>query len=199
VRVPRVVDPVDQVVRGARVFRIFAEYALRNRRAQHVGRDVANAGLHAEQGQRVKKLDFVVLGIGRSQLLHGAHVGPVALFLAAGPVQQLQRGDEALFAGDGSSGAARLGRGAQLAQCRSAGLKVLLVPDRVVPGHRLAPVGHGEIRIERLRLEKTLTGIRIFEEMQQQHALDKSLLGLFRFRARRKAEAAQHTSRARRL
>ena len=58
------------------------------------------------------------------------------------------------------------------------------VSDSTVSGKVIS-----EVRVERLRLEKTLPGIRVFKEMQQQHALDEGLLGRLGLRVRRKAEA----------
>ena len=55
---------------------------------------------------------------------------------------------------------------------------ILLAPQRMVVGHRLAPVGHGEVRIDRLHLDERLARILVLEAVQQQHRADEGLLGL---------------------
>ncbi len=63
-------------------------------------------------------------------------------------------------------------------QHAAARVEVDLVPDRMVAGHRLAPIGQGEFRIEFLRLYECLLRLRISKVVQQQNAAEKRGLRL---------------------
>src|SRR5690606_41568996 len=55
---------------------------------------------------------------------------------------------------------------------------VLLHPDRVVVRHGLAPVGHGEVGVEALRLAEGVAGLVVLEGVEEQEAAEERRLGL---------------------
>jgi hypothetical protein len=90
-RVIRIVERVDDVVRGARMLRIALEDLLRDRRGLHRVACVADAGAPgAEQRQCIQTRDFVVRRVFRVELAHDAGVGDVARQLVAGAEQHFQ-------------------------------------------------------------------------------------------------------------
>src|SRR5438105_3513891 len=56
------------------------------------------------------------------------------------------------------------------------GGEVLLIPDRMRVGHRLAPIRHREIGIDLLRLAEALRRCGVFEVVQQRQTAEKCRL-----------------------
>src|SRR3989449_6029414 len=65
------------------------------------------------------------------------------------------------------------GRRAEALEGCAGGAQVLLVPDRMRVGERLAPIGEGKSGIEALRLAESLRRVPVLEAVQQQHTADE--------------------------
>ncbi len=68
---------------------------------------------------------------------------------------------------------ARFLRGAQALQDAPRGLGVLIEPERLVVGHGLSPVGHGERGIDALGFLEFEDGLLVREVVQRRHAPEK--------------------------
>ena len=119
-----------------------------------------------EQRQRVERLRFVVLRKLRRQRRHLIGIGAVARGLVAGPVERVDRREIPLLARGSGLRCALLRRGSQLRQCRAARGHVLMKPDRLIEGHRLAPVSERKRRIDLLRRAKGLDRVFIAEAVE---------------------------------
>ncbi len=193
-RVHRIVVGVDQVMGGARVLWVVAKHLLHHRRRSHVGRDVPALVGCAQQRHCVEGGGLVVVRILRVQAAHGVGVGEVARPLVAVAVQHLQRPQVVFLALGSCLSEPRLRCRAQPAQRSQRRLTVLLLPDRMVVSHRLAPVGEREVGVELLSLAKSLGGVGILEAVQQQNASQEGLL-----RSRRAGVRELDPSQVRRL
>ena len=176
-RVSGVVIGVDQVVHGPGVLRIRPCDVLDDGRRAHVGDDVAAAVAGTEQRQRVEGLHLEVV---RVLVVHPAHLGRVAgvarqlVPLAEERVNRPQpvpllvagRLREPLFA-----------RGPQPAQRLAGALGRRLRPQRVVVGHRLAPIRHREVWRRLLGLDERILRVLVLEGVEEEHAANERLLG----------------------
>ena len=159
---------VDQVVRCPRMARIALEHVHRDGRRLHRPLDVgAVAGIRVER-ERVEERDLVVFRKLFVQLRQTLHPCGVIFF-----VQGARGFDEALF------GRRELGVGRNLRQRGLGGRRVLLAPERMVVGHRLAPV-RDRARRRGLRLHERVAGVFVDERMQIEHAFQRLALADFR-------------------
>src|ERR1700704_4552335 len=104
----------------------------------------------SQEREREKAGCIDIFRIGRVELFHRQGVAPVTVVLVTLAIQDLDCMQVSLLARRSRLGAASFGRRAELREGAAGGGKILLLPDRVVVRHRLAPVSHYEIWVERL-------------------------------------------------
>ena len=194
-----VVERVDDEVRRARVLRILPIHLLDDRRRESLAAEALVAGPHrAEQRQRVEGGHLVIVRPLGIQPRHGVGVGVVARELVAWRVEQPIGGaDEGLLLGRAGLCDSALQRRRDLLERALSGLRVLLRPQRVVVAHRLAPVGHHEVRIRLLRALERLGGLVELEAVKVLHAFEKRRLRAGRAGGR-KGDGAELLRRQRR-
>jgi hypothetical protein len=131
------------------------------------------------------------------QLRHAFGVRAVARCLISVAEQCLDSAEITPFAGGrrryrGQTRTSRLTpktRRRQLGQNRARLVDALVVPERLVVGDRLTPVGHGKGRIGALRLPERLDRIVVLEAVEEQHAAQEGWLGLRGARGRERNAA----------
>ncbi len=160
------------------MLRVGGEDLLGDRRRQGLPTVAGIAGPHAaEQRQRIEGADLVVVGILRIQPRHRVRVGDVARqFVARAEVEHLHRLEQRLLLRQLGLGQPRLVRRRELVE---RGLRlgdVLLRPQRMVVAHGLAPVGHGEVRVDLLGLLERQGRLVELEVVQGLHSGEKGLL-----------------------
>ena len=165
-----IVHAVDPVVRRARVLGVAQVHRLRDARGLEEVGQVALAMREPEQRQGMEQPGFVVAGKASRQVGHRLEVARIARTLLALAVEHFGGGQPGLLAFGRCAGGASGGVRRQLRERRAPGGDVLLVPDRVRVGHRLAPVGEREAGIARLCVQEGFLRRRILEQVQQQHA-----------------------------
>jgi hypothetical protein len=138
---------MDQVMRSAGMLRIALEYFFHERRGTHVRRHVAACVRRAEQSQCVETRRVDIVRIFRVQLFHRERIAPVAIVLLALAEQDFAGSEISLLARSLRLRCASFRRGIELRECRARSDRVLLLPDRVVVRHRLAPVCERELGI----------------------------------------------------
>ena len=187
----RIVEGVDRVVRCSGMVRVVGEEAERDR----AGSDLqAHApvprGCHCAQNrERVEGGHLGVVRILLVEPLHGLHISDAAIDVLALAPQHLDRAQEALLTfGRSFRQALRLGRSQPL-QCCTRLIGVHLRDQRVVVRQRFAPIGHREIRIERLRLLELVPGLDPAEAVKNGDAAKEVLLDVTA-RGGRKVEGA---------
>ena len=182
VRVLRVVVVVHQIVQRASMLRIRSQYAVEDRRDTRlrvaagerravafvgVGRADQTARHRAEQGERVQRGDIGIVGLPRVQLAHGVRVVAAARLGVAVAEQAFDRAEPRLLLRASGLRTARGRRGAEPGQRQPRGFEVLVAPQRLVVGHRLAPVRHDEAGIELTSLSKSLVRVLVLELMER--------------------------------
>jgi hypothetical protein len=181
--VVRIVERMQDVVRRARMVGFPVEDLLRDRGCPHPGAQsgwiLGRPGIGAapvsdpEQGKRVEGGSLEVVRVRAMDCIHRGAVGPVAVGFLAFAVQRPHRVQVGLFA--------RAGRRCcgQPGQDRTGRRSVLRVaPERVVVGQRLAPIGHGEVRLDPGGGAELLQRDRVPERMQCRDATHEVGLGL---------------------
>ena len=174
----RIVEGVNDHVRRPRMLRIAAEDRLRDRARAHVGGDIAHPLREAEERGGVQDLRLVVVGIVVRHALHDDGIQRIAARLGPGAIERFRCGEVVLLPGGGGGGSARGRVAGEPAQHRPCGIQVLLVPHLVRVGERLAPVCHGESRIDRLCAPERLGSLPVLEAVQQEDAAYKERLRL---------------------
>ena len=96
--VHRVVVGVNHVVKGAGVLLVPDEHVLDERGRPHVHGKVPAFDVGAEDGQRMKGLRLVVVGIGRRQLLERRRIRAIPCGLVALTVERVERREIGLLA-----------------------------------------------------------------------------------------------------
>ena len=155
---------------------------LHYRGGLHVTRDIATVVTGAEDRQRVEGARIGIVRILAHELLHGVAVRVVTLTLVAVAVHHFDRVQVVALALGAGLGVARLSRRAERRQCGTRGVPILLLPDRVVVSLSLAPIGHGEVRIDLMRCLERLASVFVFEAVQQQQPAYEHVLGFRRAR-----------------
>ena len=163
-------------MRRPRVARIFLKDLRGDGRRPHVDSEVTTVVRCAEQRQSVKGRDVVVVGILLVHPPHGVAVGEITAVLVALAVQRLDGGEPIAFLVAAGFRRALRRRWRQPAEGGECCVAVLLLPDRVVVRHRLAPVGHGESGVGALGLAEGLAGGFVLEAVHEQNAVDEVLL-----------------------
>ena len=110
----------------------------------------------SEQGQRMKGRHFRIVRLTRVEARHRVGIGASALGEVAFAEEDLDGCDERSF-GRGERRDVRIG--AQARQRLACRVDVLASPERLVVGHRLAPVRHREATIDLLGLLKGVDGV----------------------------------------
>ena len=156
--------------------------------------------------------DLVVVRILLVHLRHHVRVRDVARELVAGAeIEHVLRLEERLLLRQLGLGQPRLVRRRQPLEHRLRLVEVLLRPQRMVVAHRLAPVGHRELRVGGLRLLERHGRLVELEVVQGLHAREEGVLRggcarggkrdrpeLLRGRLRRQDEHRRHSHHDRR-
>jgi len=107
---------------------------------------------------------------------HGVGVAEIALLLGAAAIEDFQGAQIVALALGLRLGQPHLGRGAEPGQDGACRIEVLLHPHRVGEGQRLAPEGHGEVRVDLLRRAELLRRVGVLEVVQQREPAQERLL-----------------------
>jgi hypothetical protein len=167
----RVVHGMNPVVGRAGMVGVPDEDGFRDRRGLQVSGNVAHALAFAQQRQGIEELRFVVFRPGVGQLAHRLGVAGVAFGLAAGAaVENLNGAEPGAFAWIGNALGAGFRCGCKFGQSCLASLDVQFIPDRMIEGHRLSPVGHDKTGVRFFRGDERTGGIVVFKKMQQEQA-----------------------------
>jgi hypothetical protein len=193
--VHRVVVGVDQVVQHPRVLGIAVEEHLQHARGLHevpvaVGAGLAAGERRADQGEGVEARGLQVVRPALVERAHGLGVGALPCGLLALAIEDLHRGQPSLLAVGGCLGGARLRGGPEALQRGLGGVAVLLRPDGMVVGHRLAPVREGKAGIGLLRVAESVGRFVVPETVERGHTTQEVRLGLG-LAGGRKVDAAQ--------
>ena len=153
-RVIRVVEGVDDEMRGARMLGVLLKHTLGDRGRERLTPEARVARPHgSEQRQGVEDGDLVVVRPLRGHARHGLRVGGVTRELVARrEIENLHRLEERFFLRKLRLCHTALVRRIEAIEDSLRGLHVLLRPKGVVVAHRLAPVRHRERWIHLLRL-----------------------------------------------
>ena len=171
-----IVVRVNQIVRRARMRRIPPQHVLHDGRRLHRRAQIRLATrAQAQEGERVQARP---LEVGRVLLLYLRHrrlVGPSALLELALPVQGLHGPEIGPLPRISPSATASPVPQPRQRCARSRG--VVLAPDGVIVGERLAPIGHREAGVDSLRLPKRLGRICVLEAVEQGQSSEERCLG----------------------
>ena len=168
---------MEDVVRGAGMFRVPREHGFRDRARLLPHRQrLVPARQHCEDAQRVEQLRFIVRGECRGELAHGVRVLDPALARVASAPQLVHRRQVALLPCRLRLGAALSGSRAELAQHRAALVGLLLEPQRLAETERLSPVGQGEGGVDFLRFLEGLDGVFVAKTVEPRHAAQERCL-----------------------
>ncbi len=181
-RVDRIVVAVDEVVQHAGMLRMRRQNFFEQRRRAHVGGEIAALMGSAEEGESVEGGSVDVVGIAFVHDAHRIRVLEIALVFRAVAVKNFDRAKVVALA-------LRLRfcqtigrRCAEFLQHRASGIGVLLKPDRMRVRHRLAPIGHRERGLDRLRFPECLRRRFVLEVVEQRQTAQKRRLRLGRAR-----------------
>ncbi len=172
----RVVVSVNQVVGGAWMLRALCEDLLGHRGGAHVDCVIAIVLARSQQRHRIQRRCLQIVGIPLVHAPHGFGVCLVALDLAAFAIQVLNGPQIILLSLGRCFGHPLRCGGRQARQGLARLLRVLLYPHRMRVGEGLAPVGHGESRVDPAGSLKFFPRVVVLEAVQKQHALDEMAL-----------------------
>ena len=128
----------------------------------------ARRGAHERQCEECPCLE--VGRIRASQLAHRLAIGTIARCALARSVQRLDGPQVALLALGRRQSQPRLRCRRKPCERRARGVGILVEPQRLVAGHRLAPVRHGKAAVVALSLAKRLDGVLVLEVVERLHA-----------------------------
>ena len=140
----RVIIGVDQVVGGSGMIRMVTKDLFADGSGPHVERHIPSWVAHAKERQGVESLRLDILRVFRRQACHRPRVQGVALVLVTLPIERFHRSEPATFPLGLCLCPPGVRSGPEPGQRRNRLVPVLLLPDRVIVSHGLAPVGHGE-------------------------------------------------------
>ena len=189
VRVLRIVVVVQQVVQRARMFRVRAQHAVRGssprasgsrcRRAPALWPSCASAVPDQAARHRPEQRQRVERRRRPDRPGTGAYSRPIASAYCrrrARRVALAERATRPRSSSPCSFGSLRPARAGRLPSARGGPAPARpawtssLSPERLVIGHRLAPVSHDEAGIEPARLPKRVVGVFVLERVQRCHA-----------------------------
>ena len=151
-RVDRIVVRVNEVVRKARMIRMRGKNRFENCGRPHIDGEVAAVMRGSQQRQRIKCRRIHVVRILSRQARQRLGKREVAAVLVAVAVQDFDGAHVIPLALGLRFRHPRIGRRCKPCEGCERRVAVLLHPHRVRVGHRFAPVGHGEVGVELLRL-----------------------------------------------
>ena len=165
-RVGRIVVRVNQIVREARVIGMRRERLFESSGGLHVDRRVASTMRRSEERETVERGGVDVVRKRSTDAAHLLEIREVARLFVACAVQRLERAQirtlPVCFAFGDSIASAR----AETLEDAARAAEILFHPHRMVLRHRLAPIGHGERRIDLLRLPERAGGIVVLEVVE---------------------------------
>ncbi len=171
---------MNGVVRGARVI----GFAIKQLQRDGAGQNalalpgLADGTAGADQRQGVKRRDFVIVRMGLVQIAHALHIGRApGLQIAVAIEQRIHRPKEPLLPRRGRFRKTCVQGRAKPLQDLLRSLPVHFRQQRMVVAQRLAPVGHREIGIRRLRRLEFRNGLLPAEAVQNGGAALEMLLG----------------------
>jgi hypothetical protein len=181
-----IVVVVDQVVERAGMIGMAGQHPLEDRRgllldgAAHERvsvrvvagvaeqRRAARGGGHEREGQEA--LHVGIVRVRRGQPPHPLRIRLIARRAVSASEQGLHRAEVTLLQLRLRLRGARRGRRRQPAQGCARFVRVLVEPERLVPGDGLAPVAQDEIAVHALRLAEGLDGVFVLEVVQRDDA-----------------------------
>ncbi len=177
-RVQRVVEGVDRVVHRAGMIGVVLEQPERDGAGADVEAlaQITGRRHRAQHGERVVRGHLRVVRILLVEALHRLHVADPALDVRALAPQDLHGVEKALLSVRRRFGAALRPRRREALQHAARLGGVHLGDQRVVVGERLAPVRHGEVRIDRLGGLELLDRLLPAEAVQDRHAAQEVVL-----------------------
>jgi hypothetical protein len=204
-----VVVVVNQVVQRAGVLRRRSQHLFENRGDLHlrlapgearamalvrVGRADETARHRAEQRERVEGGDVRIVGFTRVQLTHRLGVRAPPRLGRAVTEQPIGGSEERLIPWPGGLRHSCGRRRRETRQRRAPSLDIFMAPQRLVPGHRLAPIGHRQGGIDLSSLDEGLVRVFVLEQVEGGDAalIDSVCAGL---REGTSAERQQHARR----
>ena len=175
----RVVIGMDQVMGRPGMGRIAAKHRLADRRRAHRRAEISRAS--RPDGQQRQGMQRGGVEVVRIALLHPRHrrlVCLVACRPGALAVQRFDRGEVSALARCLAAGDSGLGGTRQAQKRGSGGGGIVLAPERMIVGQRLAPVRHGERRVQPLRLPKGVGRVIVLEAVQEREPAEECRLRL---------------------
>ena len=171
----RVVAGVNQVVRAAGMVRVGGEHPLREVDGGIAGglplgrREVADVG-GEHRGERGERRRIQVVRIREGHDPHRVREPAHPHGQRAVDEQRLDRLSECALPRRAGLRQPRVARGAQPSERAACGVGVVLAPQQMAVGQRLAPERHGERRIGRLRRPERLGRLVVLEAVEQGEA-----------------------------
>ncbi len=174
-----IVERVNDEVRRTRMIGVLPEHGFRElARLQPRVLDDRMDSLRGEHGQCIKEGSLVIVWVRFVEAAHGLLVCEIAGRLVARTVKNFERSEVGLLARGWGACGARSRSGSEPSENASSRSRILGIPDALVVGHRLAPVGHGKVRLEGLRLLELLQCVEVAEAVQPGDALQEMGLRL---------------------
>ena len=168
-------------MRSTGVIGVCAEYLEGDRAREHAGAKalVTHGPSGTQERQSVEGRHFLIFGEALVETTHGLHVGDAALGGARlSHEERLHRGDVPLLLRRGGLRQALLGRRAEPQQDVHRVVPILLGHQWMVVAERLAPVGHGKVRLQLLCRLELLNRLLPAKAVQDSRAAQEVLLGL---------------------
>src|SRR5262249_43390341 len=142
------------------------------------GRRIALTGWNRrKQRERVERRRLVVIRVRARKLAHPIRVRAIARGFCTVAEEPFDGVEISLLAIGWRLRLTVRARRRQPPERRAGLVHVLVVPERLVVAHRLAPVRQGESGVEALRLPERGDRIVVLEAVKQQHAADERRLG----------------------
>ena len=176
------VEGMDRIVSRTRMVTVLLEQVQGDGAGPHVEPlgQVARRDGGAQQREGVERRHFRIVGILLVQLAHRVHVAYTALCSVTLSPEDLDGAQEALFTLRGRFGQSLTCGWSQALERSSRLRRVHPREQGVVVGERLAPVRHGEARIDPLSRAELLAGLYPTEAVQKGHSPEEVLLRLTR-------------------
>ena len=166
-----IVEGMKRVVRGSRVLGVLRQDAGRERSSlQRDLRVPCVLGDGREQGQRVERRGFVVVGVVAGQRRHAVCVRLQPGRTRAVTEQSFDGVEVRLLARRWRPGRAKRPVRSEPTQDRAGARHVFVVPERLAVRERFAPERHGKARRQTLRLAERRDGFVVLEVVEPEHA-----------------------------
>ena len=132
----------------------------------HVDRRVASIMRRSQERETVQRSGVDVVRKRSTDAAHLLEIREVARLFVARAVQRLERAQIRMLPGCSALGDPIAGARAEALEDAARAAEILFHPHRMVLRHRLAPIGHGERRIDLLRLAERAGGIVVLEVVE---------------------------------